>query len=101
MAEPERADGVQVLLGFLLCGGLHVAAFAITATFGSLFPGSEIAPMLFATLGLSQLVYVLPAWFLLRRRGKRSLERGLILGAVLTLLGTIGCWGFVMTSFSH
>jgi len=99
MAEPERPDSMQILLGFLLCGGLHLAAFAIAAAWGMVSPGSELHPMLFATVGVSQLVYVLPVWVWLRRRGKRGVARGLVLGAVLTLLVTIGCWGLVMNSF--
>lgn len=42
--------------------------------------------------GLTQLIYVLPACYWLKRKGKIAVMKGVIIGAVITALLNGGCW---------
>jgi hypothetical protein len=46
-------------------------------------------------IGVSQLVYMIPAVLIARRRGRVALAQGLALGAALTFLLNAGCWGLI------
>jgi hypothetical protein len=50
------------------------------------------APLL---IGLTQLVYMVPAIVIALRRGRTSLAKGLIIGAAVTFLLNAACWGAV------
>ena len=44
-------------------------------------------------IGISQLVYMVPAIVLARRRGRADLVQGLAIGLAVTFLLNAGCWG--------
>jgi hypothetical protein len=44
-------------------------------------------------IGLSQLVYMVPAIVIARRRGRADLAQGLLIGLAVTFLLNAGCWG--------
>ncbi len=99
MSQINERKGI--MSGIFLLIGLHIAAvilgiivlFIHFALVGQdnyltlLFFGS-----FFAGLGIVQLIYVIPAIIVLRRRGEFALLKGLIIGAVVTALLNGGCW---------
>ncbi len=52
-----------------------------------------ILPMIY--IGLSQLVYMMPAILIFRRRGNTETAKGLVIGASLTFLLNAACNGLV------
>lgn len=100
----QRNEFIDIVLGMLLVFGLHILAIAIGGLIGSVAIslsgtgtalGSAISALLVYALffiGISQLVYILPIIFWLRRRQKWGLMKGVIIGAVLTALLNGGCW---------
>ena len=46
-------------------------------------------------IGLSQLLYIVPAILIARGRGRPGIVRGLIIGASLTFLLNAACFGFI------
>jgi hypothetical protein len=102
MSQINERKGI--MSGIFLLIGLHIAAvilgiivlFIHFALVGQdnyltlLFFGS-----FFAGLGIVQLIYVIPAIFILRRRRNFTLVKGVIIGAVVTALLNGGCWLFV------
>jgi hypothetical protein len=102
MSQVNERKGI--VSGIFLLIGLHIAAviLGIIVLFihfyvvgqdnylTLLFFGS-----FFAGLGIVQLIYVIPAIFILRRRRNFTLVKGVIIGAVVTALLNGGCWLFV------
>ena len=102
MSQINETKGI--VSGIFLLIGLHIAAvilgiivllihfyvvgqdnYLTLLFFGSFFAG----------LGIVQLIYVIPAIFILRRRRNFTLVKGVIIGAVVTALLNGGCWLFV------
>jgi uncharacterized membrane protein len=96
-----RNERMGIVSGIFLLIGLHIAAvilgiiillihfylvgqdnYLTLLLFGSFFAG----------LGIVQLIYVIPAIIVLRRRRELALLKGLIIGAVVTALLNGGCW---------
>lgn len=96
-----RNERMGIVSGIFLLIGLHIAAvilgiiillihfylvgqdnYLTLLLFGSFFAG----------LGIVQLIYVIPAIIVLRRRREFALLKGLIVGAVVTALLNGGCW---------
>ena len=99
MSQINEIKGI--VSGIFLLIGLHIAAvilgiiillihfylvgqdnYLTLLLFGSFFAG----------LGIVQLIYVIPAIIVLRRRREFALLKGLIIGAVVTALLNGGCW---------
>jgi hypothetical protein len=95
--------GLTLLLHLLLIplgvvAGILFCALAPLAGSSGLDLGSCILIVggaLVLLIGASQLVYMLPAIFIARRRGRYDLVQGLVIGAAVTFLLNAGCWGFV------
>ena len=51
-------------------------------------------------IGVSQLVYIVPAILIAKRRGRPGIVKGLIVGASLTFLLNAACFGFFMFALS-
>ncbi len=103
----RRSEVFALELGILLVLGMHVAAIAILWIIGyiaslfvnpSVFLGQVVAAAIFF-ISIFQLLYVIPVVFLLRRRQRWRLMKGVIIGAVITALLNGGCWLFVITQF--
>jgi hypothetical protein len=82
---------LQIPLGFAV-GGI-ACLFARGPDCGS------GALLVLAAIGLSQLVYLVPAVLIARRKGHPNLAKGMIVGAVLTALVNGACWGLMVWPF--
>lgn len=85
----------NIILGIFLLLGMHSAAFVILKVFASIT--FKFNPTLatyiilpFFYLGILQLFYVIPAIVWLKRKKQLSRRKGVIIGAVITLLLNIG-----------
>ena len=100
MEEPERTppepiderdqhQRAEVWRGLGLTLLLHLIQipFAVLTVFISLI-----------FLGVTQLIYIIPAIVMARRRGRPGVVKGLIIGAALTFLLNVACSGFVLTN---
>ena len=71
-----------ILLGLVLHGVLLVTM--VVPVFGF---------MLLMFIGVSQLVYIIPACVIYARQGRRDMVKGLIIAASITFLLNAACWG--------
>ena len=100
MRKPPEGEGRGILAGLALTVGMHVVLIAFCLTFGLLIESqSRMAGtvLYFAAfgLGVSQLVYMVPAILIARRRGRRAVAKGMIIGAAITFILTAACWAVV------
>ena len=97
MRESRDGEPREILLGIGLTFALHVAVIVLLSI-GGLMGGSDgllVAALLFATIGVSQLLYVVPAMIIARRRGRPGVAKGVIIGAAITLILSGACWAVV------
>ena len=81
MPGPDEARGVAI--GFILSFFLHPIALIAVALIGTAIEpasGGLIALPFLAFIGVTQWLYVLPVFWLLRRRGRRALAKGVLIG---------------------
>ena len=98
MSRRNEINGI--VLGIFLLMGLHLAALILGSILGPIFIsiggiGYYIASFLGLGLfgiGIAQLIYVVPAIIVLRRRREFAVLKGLIIGATITALLNGGCW---------
>jgi hypothetical protein len=84
----------NIVVGMLLCWLLNAVHLGIAAAL--LYRGESRLPHLFilvGAMGLLQLVYVVPIYRLLKRHGKDSTAKGLVIAAAITALLNAGGWG--------
>jgi hypothetical protein len=84
----------NIVVGMLLCWLLNAVHLGIAAAL--LYRGESRLPQLFilvGAMGLLQLVYVVPIYRLLKRHGKDSTAKGLVIAAAITALLNAGGWG--------
>jgi hypothetical protein len=89
-----------IVSGIFLLMGLHLAALILASILVRIFISiggisDYIAIFLglgLAGIGIAQLIYVVPAIIVLRRRREFALVKGLIIGAIITALLNGGCW---------
>jgi hypothetical protein len=95
--EPAGGDTRKVLAGIALTFGLHVAACVLLA--GAAALGDEgtviVALGFFLLLGVTQLVYMVPAIVIAYRTGRRDLGKGLVIGTAITFILSGACWAIV------
>ena len=85
--------------GFLRVLVMHAVFQTAAFFFIQLFDAdSSIMPLLF--IGLSQLVYVVPAVIKTKRRGLTETSKGIILAAIVTFLLNAACFGLIILEFS-
>lgn len=103
MSQINERKGI--VSGIFLLIGLHIAAvilgiivmFIYVSIVGTVGKDNFIGLLFFfgyffGCLGIAQLIYVIPAIFILRRRRSFTLVKGVIIGAVVTALLNGGCW---------
>lgn len=59
-----------------------------------------IFPAAFLVIGLVQLIYILPAIMISMAKGKEYLSQGLMIGAGITFLVNVACYGYFVVAFS-
>ena len=94
MPGPDEARGVAI--GFILSFFLHPIAVIAVALIGTAIEpasGGLIALPFLAFIGVTQWLYVLPVFWLLRRRGRRALAKGVLIGGALVFLASSLCYG--------
>lgn len=94
MPGPDEARGVAI--GFILSFFLHPIALIAVALIGTAIEpasGGLIALPFLAFIGVTQWLYVLPIFWLLRRRGRRALAKGVLIGGALVFLASSLCYG--------
>ena len=99
MSQINEIKGI--VSGIFLLMGLHLAAIILVIIISSISTGGigfYIASFLnlgFLAIGIAQLIYVVPAIIVLRRRREFAVIKGLIIGAIITALVNGGCWLFI------
>ncbi|MGC1396473.1 MAG: hypothetical protein WA828_19595 [Coleofasciculaceae cyanobacterium] len=103
----SRSNEIKnIVLGVLLLLGMHLAflllliLLLVIVTNLPAFIGYNWSIIyLIFSIGIAQLIYVIPAIFWLKQRGRFGLMKGVIIGAVITALLNGGCWLFVINQF--
>jgi hypothetical protein len=82
--------------GIFLVPALHLGFLLLVILFGSIFTGSKIPGImfyvLFAWMGISQFVYLIPVMWVYQRRGRFEMIKGIVIGAILTILVNGACF---------
>lgn len=106
MSDPRPVSGKEVGLGFLCGIGLHLAVafvcWVVLWLLSSFLRGPRtdfMMPLFFAALaiGITQLIYMVPAILYARRKGRPGIARGIIIVAALTALLNATCFGIFMS----
>lgn len=78
---------------------LFIYSFLVEKVGKDNYLGSSLFGYFLGYLGIAQLIYVIPAIFILRRERNFTLVKGVIIGAVVTALLNGGCWLFFYSRF--
>jgi hypothetical protein len=102
--SPRNRESLDIILGIFILLGMHILAIFLGSILGTIFGtlgwynlGIVLVYGLFG-IGLAQLIYVIPAIIVLKRRRKLGWMKGVIIGAVITALLNGGCWLIFFTS---
>jgi hypothetical protein len=96
MSQINEIKGI--VSGIFLLMGLHLAAVILGIIIGSISIGGigfyigSFLNLGFLGIGIAQLIYVVPAIIVLRRRREFAVLKGLIIGAIITALLNGACW---------
>jgi hypothetical protein len=90
MSEGYQDTG-SVRSGCLITIAAHLLQIPIAIILGFLQPDLALSTIIF--IGISQLVYMVPAIIYFSRKGKSESAKGLMIGAALTLLLNVACTG--------
>ena len=95
---PEQKGSVWPGLGLSLL--LHLFQIPIAILILIIFKGEEQLYVIFPPLfiGVSQLIYMVPAIIIAAVKGKSQLVKGLIIGASIVFLLNAACMGAIYTS---
>lgn len=89
-------DQGSLFLGLLVCWLLNVTQLGIA---GLMFAyGDRTLPavvVLVGGIGLLQIGYVVPLWYMFRRRGRIRMAKGIFFGSLFTLLVNAAFWVYV------
>lgn len=94
----DHREWPGVLLGIMILAGLHALLLL------PLYLDSNADILTVASyyslnfIGLSQLIYVIPAILIAWRKGRHDILKGLIIGAAITFLLNAACWGLISTA---
>jgi hypothetical protein len=97
----RQAGRDDIITGFALTLGLHVAVGALTyllillALIIPFTAGMWMLAWFLLLLGVTQLVYMVPAILIARWRGRPHTAMGLIIGAPLTFVLNAACWALL------
>ncbi|WP_019122493.1 hypothetical protein [Brevibacillus massiliensis] len=82
MDENERESGWEIWLGIFILTALHLFNF--------------LFPLMFFFIGVSQLIYLIPALIIALYKNKKKMAAGMLIGAGVTFLINATCYGLVM-----
>lgn len=85
----KQSETIEVVKGIGLAVLLHVIQ-------GLFF---LFNPVFFALIGVSQLLYLIPAFLILRKRGRMGMAKGILIGAAVTFLLNAACFGLLASMF--
>lgn len=91
-SSPDQ-DHSSLFLGLLVCWLLNMVQLGVAWLL--LVRSERMLPSVFVlvgALGLLQIGYVVPLWYVFRRRGMKRMAKGLLLAAVFTLLVNVVFW---------
>jgi len=100
MPQRHELKGILLGTGFVLFMHLVATIIAYLLAVNFIDYSQQIILTLFS-LGLSQLIYVLPAIAVTAMRRKFAIMKGVIICAVITALLNGGCWLVVVNAFSQ
>lgn len=86
-------DESSLFSGMLVCWLLNVTQLGIACLLFAF--GERTLPtvvVLVGAIGLLQVGYIAPLWYMFRRRGAKKMAKGMALGAVFTLLLNAVFW---------
>lgn len=98
VAEGHTGDQGSLFLGMIVCWLLNMVQVGVAYLF--FVSGDQTLPTVFVlvgAIGLVQVGYIAPIWYVLRRRGRKRMARGLVIAAFITLLGN-AAFGLVLYS---
>ena len=93
--KPAPGEGRGVTGGFVLSFFLHLLALIAVGIIGGSIEqeGYLLVLPFIAFIGAAQWVYIWPAAWLLRRRGRVAIAKGVLIGGGLVTLGSTVCYG--------
>ena len=94
---PTKSEG-SALAGFGIAIGAHFIFQPLISILGAI-PKMEFLYFSVFYIGLSQLVYMIPAIIIAFSKGKPQLGKGLLIGAGITFLLNAACMGLIFVSF--
>jgi hypothetical protein len=92
--EPMIVKNDSVWAGLGLTLVFHVV-FGMLAGFLSTITNGSFA-VVFIFPGLTQLVYIVPAYLYFQRQGRPGVAKGLVIGAAITFLLNAACYGLIL-----
>lgn len=104
----QRNEIAQIISGILLLLALHILAVTVFSLLVYVLNMLGIAAIsqlntlfIYAIfgIGISQLLYVIPLIIRLKQRQEWGMMKGVIIGAVLTVLLNGGCWLLFINQF--
>jgi hypothetical protein len=103
----HRNEIMGIVSGIFLLMGLHLAALILVSILCPIFISiggiayyiASFLCVVFVGIGIAQLIYVVPAIIVLRRRREFARLKGLIIGAIITALLNGGCWLLIYASW--
>ena len=93
---PKREGSAWAGIGLTIAA--HVIFQPLIALFG-MIPRLEFLYLAFLVIGISQLVYMVPAIIISFAKGKPQLGKGFLIGAGITFLLNAACFGLIFMSF--
>lgn len=92
-SSPDTQHQGSLFLGLIVCWLLNMAHIGIA--YLVFVSGERMLPTAFVlvgAVGLLQIAYVAPVWYLLRHRGKKRVATGVAIAAGTTLLLNTALW---------
>ena len=92
--NPVVKDEGSLFFGLVVCWLLNMAHLGIAFLLFAYGEGTlPTVVVLVAGIGLLQIAYVVPIWYVLRRQGRRKMAKGIAIAAIITAVVNAGLWG--------
>jgi hypothetical protein len=98
VSDDQGSFGRGVLAGLALTVGGMVVVLPIMGGALSMVHGTFGGWVLLMGIGIVQLLWMLPAWLIYRRRGQAETSKGILIIAVLVFLLNASCWGLMFSN---